>query len=52
MLLFNLLEIISDVAAHRLDPRTKIKGTFLAEKLRDNDNVIYIENLSFWQVFG
>ena len=44
MLLFNLLKVTSDVAAHRLDPRIKIKGKFLAEKLRNNDNVIYLED--------
>ena len=36
--------MIPDVAADPLGPRTKIQGTFLAEKLRNNDNVIYLED--------
>ena len=44
MLLFNLLKVTSNVAADRLDPRTKIKGKFLAEKLPNNDNFIYLED--------
>ena len=37
MLLSNILKITSDVAADHLGPRT------LAEKLRNNDNVIYLK---------
>ena len=44
MLLFNLLKVTSDVAADRLGPRTEIKGKLLAETLRNNDNVIYLED--------
>ena len=44
MLLFNLLKVTSDVAANRLGPMTKIRGTFLAEKLSNNDNFIYLED--------
>ena len=40
VLLYNLLKVTSDVAANSLDSRTKIKGTFLAEKLIDYDNLI------------
>ena len=43
-LLFNLLKVTSDVAADRLGPRTKFQGTFLAEKLCNNDNAIYLED--------
>ena len=44
VLLFNLLEVTSDVAANRLGPRTIMKGTYLAEKQRNNENVIYLED--------
>ena len=48
MLLFNLLNVTSAAASDRLGPRTKIKGKFLVEKLRNNDNVIYLED-SKWK---
>ena len=48
MLLFNLLNVTSAAAADHLVPRTKIKGKFLVEKLRNNDNVIYLED-SKWK---
>ena len=44
MLLFNLFKVTSDVATDRLGSRTKTKGKFLVEKLRNNDNVIYLED--------
>ena len=44
MLFLNLLQVISDVVADRLSPRTKIKGKLLAEKLLNNDNVTYLED--------
>ena len=50
MPLFNLLKLTSDVAADRPGPKTKIKGNFLAEKLRNNDNVIYLEDPN-WEKF-
>ena len=48
MLLSNLFHVTSDVAADRLGPRTKIKGTFLAGKQRNN-NFIYL-NDSSWKI--
>ena len=44
MFLFNLPKVTSDVAANRLGSRTKTKGTFLAEKLHNNNNVIHLED--------
>ena len=37
------LEVNSDVAAHRLGPRTKIKVIFWLKKLND-DNIIYLKD--------
>ena len=37
MLLSNQLKVTSNVAADRLDPRTKIGDKFLAEKPRNNE---------------
>ena len=44
MLLSSLLKVTVDVAADHLGSRTKIKCKVLAEKLRNNDTVIYLED--------
>ena len=43
-MLFGLFEVTSDVAADSLGPKTNVKGKFLAEKLCNNDTVIYLED--------
>ena len=44
MLSFNLLKVSSDASANRLGPRTKVKDKFLAQKLRNNHDDIYLEH--------
>ena len=36
---FNLLRVTHNVSLHSLDPRSRVRGDFLVETARDNDNI-------------
>ena len=38
---FNLLKVTHNVSLHSLGPRSRVRGNFLVETARDNDNICY-----------